>query len=128
MTKSTEHHVYRAFDEVGRLLYVGCTSNPQNRFGCHRSHGSKWLPYAASTAWDTFPTREEALLEEARAIRVEAPRFNVVTSQNVVALPFPDAEPANVHINDLLRGAPGRVETAQDRKRASLQLIRGGAA
>jgi hypothetical protein len=65
--------VYRLFDANGRLLYVGMTS----RAGRWFEHLSReWWPDVATATVEHFPTREDASLAEANAIRNENPRHN----------------------------------------------------
>lgn len=69
------HHVYRAFDEFGLLLYVGCTNDVPRRLAQHRSAGI-WHQYMRRlTSEGPFP-RDQALQVEAKAIDTEGPHFN----------------------------------------------------
>lgn len=119
-------YVYRAFDTQDRLLYVGCTSDPLNRFNCHRSHKSPWLPFAARLTWEVFPTRTAAFGAESLAIMGEEPRYNQAGKRGAVTgEPFPDAEPSGVVLGDLILHAPGRVPSVHDRKRHALRVLQG---
>lgn len=40
-----EHFVYRAYNEGGQLLYVGCTAHPKERWAEHK-RWSRWAPFA----------------------------------------------------------------------------------
>jgi predicted GIY-YIG superfamily endonuclease len=65
--------VYRFYSEDGVLLYVGCTTNPHQRFGPHRY--TKWAPLAdvekTEVIW--YETVLEALRYEKLAIQNEYP-------------------------------------------------------
>lgn len=69
------HFVYRAFDREGELLYIGCTSNLDQRRAAHRST-SDWYPYAASFRIAGPFDRETALRIEKQAIETEGSWFN----------------------------------------------------
>lgn len=71
--------VYRQFDADGRLLYVGCTSNPDQRARSHRI-STPWRVQIAETTHEMHPTRWVAEAHEAHAIATEAPLYNVVHS------------------------------------------------
>lgn len=38
-----EHYVYRAYNSVGSLLYLGCSMDPEKRMKYHRNANSPWL-------------------------------------------------------------------------------------
>ena len=67
--------VYR-FYSGDHLLYVGASCDPARRIGQHRSR-SEWARDAANTSVCWFPSRDEALTEEAKAIATEGPLFNI---------------------------------------------------
>lgn len=69
------HWVYRCFDEDGRLLYVGCTTNLRNRLEQHRA-SSWWSPTVAKVTSKVFPDGESGRAAERAAIRDEIPRWN----------------------------------------------------
>lgn len=115
-------YVYRAYDSAGRLLYIGYTNNPVSRFMSHRSQGSTWLPYAASVSWEPHSTRRAGLAAESAAIEAERPPYN--ERGNRAGRAVPDSEMADIALMDLLRGAPGRVETVYDRKRDAMRALR----
>lgn len=71
----TKHVVYRAFDEHGLLLYIGCTVNLEQRMGQHRSL-SKWAVFATSITTEEFAGKGEARAAEKAAIDSEASYFN----------------------------------------------------
>ncbi len=71
------HYVYRAYDDAGSLLYVGCTLDFERR---RREHEQK-RPWADRIArWEVvgYPTQEPALLAEEEAIKAESPEFNAM--------------------------------------------------
>lgn len=72
----TEHVVYRAWASDGTLLYVGATSNIGQRIGDHNARRRPWIAPGVRIMALTYPTREEAFTEEARAIREEHPLWN----------------------------------------------------
>jgi len=73
---SDESAVYRLFDSAGRLLYVGLSTNPMNRWAAHMEHHA-WWPEVASFTVTWFDSRQEAAAEEKRAIRGENPLCNI---------------------------------------------------
>jgi predicted GIY-YIG superfamily endonuclease len=66
--------LYRAFDRLDRLIYVGISEDVFTRMGQHQSSG--WSSYATRITFETFSTREEAAIQELKAIREEDPVFN----------------------------------------------------
>lgn len=71
--------VYRCFDALGRLLYIGCTANLISRFQSHSKSSaatSAWWPLLASWTFETYETRAHALAAERLAILSEQPLFN----------------------------------------------------
>lgn len=70
------HFVYRHYDAEGRLLYVGCTSNPDKR-PLHRSGRKEWIGRSVRVELSEPMSRADALNEEARAVRDEQPEANV---------------------------------------------------
>jgi hypothetical protein len=80
-TDSTRSHfVYRAYDDAGRLLYVGCTGRLHSRHLAHRRE-SDWYPFAARFHTTGPFAREVALEKEREAIEAEAPAFNALPAQ-----------------------------------------------
>lgn len=71
------HFVYRLFDADGVLLYVGCTCRPVHRMSAHR-RDKRWAGRLASVTWSEPMRQFQALAAEAKAIREEAPEFNIV--------------------------------------------------
>jgi hypothetical protein len=70
--------VYRFFDAVDRLLYVGCSDSLWQRFMSHASPSSKsraWWPLQRRHTIETFPSKAEAFRAETIAINTEKPLF-----------------------------------------------------
>lgn len=73
----SDTYVYRAFDQDGRLLYVGMTGNLANRWAEHRT-GSLWSSLMAGyRIVGPFATREAAARYERQAIQTEQPAYNI---------------------------------------------------
>lgn len=69
--------LYRYYDDAGGLLYVGISSDPDQRRDEHAvTAADTWYPLATSRRVGWFDTRKEAEEAEKLAIRQEAPRFN----------------------------------------------------
>lgn len=71
--------IYRHYDRCGCLLYIGIAYDVAARGYGHRSTSwwSKWTE-RIDVLEQTFPSRSDALAEERRLIRAEAPVFNTV--------------------------------------------------
>jgi hypothetical protein len=67
--------VYRLYDCLGRLLYVGVAYDFDVRFRQHEAK-KKWWPLVAYRDVIWFNNRLDALYEESRAIRTESPLHN----------------------------------------------------
>jgi predicted GIY-YIG superfamily endonuclease len=65
---------YRFYDNADRLLYVGVTDNPGQRFTQHRNATWGYLAQTFSLEW--FRTRGRALSAEHHAIEREGPLYN----------------------------------------------------
>lgn len=80
---SGPHYLYRCFDEDGRLLYIGCTSNVEKRMSVHRSNrrqkASRWLRVCMDRyeVDGPFLSLEAARGAERDAIAAERPLFNL---------------------------------------------------
>lgn len=68
--------LYRAFNQAGRLLYVGVTDNLAQRKEAHRC-SSPWAKLAERWTTEAFATRAAALAAERAAIRSEHPIYNI---------------------------------------------------
>lgn len=75
--ESSPHWVYRLFDQSGRLLYVGLTTQPARRLARHRSSKAWWAD-VARVSWREYPCKLHGLGAEYWAIRRENPRYNRV--------------------------------------------------
>ncbi|PWI09756.1 hypothetical protein DIZ27_14565 [Streptomyces sp. NWU339] len=89
--------LYRLRDDASRLLYVGITTDPEERFRQHASLSPWWsLVTDRSIEWHTTrPSAEEA---EGIAIRDEAPLYNRAGSggPDAVAADFPVGEEVSI--------------------------------
>lgn len=73
--------LYRFFDSEGKLLYVGISSNWQQRLKQH--YKDSQFHYEASTiTLERFNTREQVEAAELHAIRTEAPVYNKAYNPN----------------------------------------------
>lgn len=73
----TAHYVYRLFDRRGRLIYVGCSKDPQKRMRQHSADHRWWYDRVYSMTTETFPGRAAALVAERLAIETEHPSCNI---------------------------------------------------
>lgn len=70
--------LYRLYDSIGDLLYVGATINFPVRVAYHVcSHHNKFADRVTNITLQAFDTRQEALEAEERAIATEKPKYNV---------------------------------------------------
>lgn len=69
--------LYRHFDAMGVLLYVGISEDPEGRTRTH-ARTATWAQYASRMTADWYDTREEAERAERVAIVTEKPIFNIV--------------------------------------------------
>jgi predicted GIY-YIG superfamily endonuclease len=67
--------VYRLYSARGNLIYVGCTSQPYERFQAHR-RGAYWWHEVGDSAIHWFATADEGADEELWAIEHERPLVN----------------------------------------------------
>lgn len=72
------NYVYRFYDARDRLLYVGITRNPQNRFNAHQN--SPWWDTAERCTIEPQSTRARAFWAEAMAIHEESPIYNATAT------------------------------------------------
>lgn len=75
-TISERTALYRLFGADGALLYVGITNAPEIRWKAH-SHKKPWWPEVTEKTVMWFDDRTAAATAEARAIRLEVPRWNI---------------------------------------------------
>jgi hypothetical protein len=78
-----QHAVYRFFNRERELLYVGETNSPKDRFKQHAAEQPWWhevdMRLTKITWWDS---RVEGEAEEARAIKAELPKYNILLNQD----------------------------------------------
>src|SRR5581483_10653325 len=67
--------LYRFYDRVGQLLYIGISRNLHARWGQHEAEKT-WWPLAAKRTVVMYPSRAEAEKAEKAAIRSERPVHN----------------------------------------------------
>jgi len=67
--------VYRAFTADGKLLYVGMTMRPEDRWEAH-ARCSQWWPLHDRIEMEWFDTRTAAADAEYAAILHERPAYN----------------------------------------------------
>lgn len=72
--------LYRLFDSEGRLLYVGITFNPRNRWAGHSATKSWWKQVVRREV-EWHETRRAAESAEATAILAERPLYNVAGAE-----------------------------------------------
>lgn len=73
---STAHVLYRIFDAVDALLYVGITMRPVERLHDHAHR--EWWQEAVTIRLQSFASREQLREAERAAILSESPRYNIV--------------------------------------------------
>ena len=71
-----KHYVYRIFDHDGRLIYVGCSHDPETRMATHR-HTMWWAPQIARIKIKVYPNKDAGHDAEREIIRAEKPRWNL---------------------------------------------------
>lgn len=71
------HVLYRCFNGKKRLLYVGMTNDPAERFRQH-SKDKIWWRYVDHITLQRLPSRKDLAAAEAAAIAAEKPQFNIV--------------------------------------------------
>ena len=74
--------LYRFFDADKRLLYIGITGQPRERWPVHRRK-AVWWPRAAFVAVEIHDTEWQALDAERAAIKAENPQFNKRSKKGV---------------------------------------------
>lgn len=68
--------LYRHFDQLGRLLYVGISLDAVRRLGQHKQHAA-WYSRITTICVEWYPTRAAAEAAEREGIRRERPKHNV---------------------------------------------------
>ncbi|WP_309318867.1 GIY-YIG nuclease family protein [Streptomyces salinarius] len=112
--------VYRLRDRAGRMLYIGMTNNPEQRWYFHeRRH---WWHQVTDRDVQWYPDRATARRMEAAAIKSEAPLHNSVHVE-----PGPHETPltrARARLTDVIERVRERHEphwfTARSRRRVVL--------
>lgn len=115
--------VYRVFGDDQRLLYIGSTERPRQRWHEHRSRTAWWpLAWVYSLTW--LPTREAAYEAEAAAIRTERPIFNQDWQPRPIPVPRMTPDPVEEvrQVTDAL-DAVDRIEDPEERVRARNQVL-----
>lgn len=111
--------LYRLYDPTGRLLYIGITWDPDDRWKRHAVSKSWWPLVARKDVTWLRGTWDEALEIEAEAIRAEKPIFN--GTHNFPKAPFdPDRWPK-------IEGRRGKAEALADLVRAEIRSGRWAA-
>ena len=72
----TRTALYRHYDDVGALLYVGVSLRPMMRLDEHM-RSAEWRGEIARVDLEWFPTTSDALAAEREAIGAEAPQKNI---------------------------------------------------
>ena len=72
------HILYRCYNRIQLLLYVGMTGTPEKRLSDHQRY-SQWWEFVDHITLQTVPTRARLQEAESAAIELEKPTFNVVT-------------------------------------------------
>lgn len=70
------NRVYRLYDRLGVLLYVGVTCRGAQRLHEH-AMAKNWWGSVARVTWDVYPSRAAALRAETQAIWAEVPIHNI---------------------------------------------------
>lgn len=75
------HVLYRLYNNIGELLYVGITSDVVTRMAGHRAD-KRWWSEVADKKFEYFYTRAELEAVERLAIIREKPRYNIIHQPN----------------------------------------------
>lgn len=68
--------IYQLRDDADRLLYVGITGNPVERWRRHAQR-KPWWPDVATIEYDIVPKESIALERERELIRRDRPLYNI---------------------------------------------------
>ncbi|MGW5711584.1 GIY-YIG nuclease family protein [Streptomyces olivaceus] len=79
--------LYRLFDGDDRLLYVGTSVDPQNRWEQHAREKLWWSSVARATV-DWYPDRTSAMAAEIAAIQAEEPLHNDKATPDEAVFPY----------------------------------------
>ncbi len=77
-------YVYLASDELGRLLYVGITSDVYRRMGQH-AVASPWYDKMAHVATELYATRRQAAKREQQLVERHDPPHNTMLKKRAEA-------------------------------------------
>lgn len=70
------HAVYFVHDRRGKVVYIGCSWNPEKRMKYHRAK-APWRGEIATWTADWYPNKDAARTVERDLIRATQPRFNI---------------------------------------------------
>lgn len=108
-TDAKPHFVYRAFDEYGLLLYVGCSVNVQHRMGGHRGQSEWWEFKHRIVVTEPYLNKDAGRAAETEAISTESPFFNRDTA-NQFTIELTREEQRSRYLAARSLAAQGRVE------------------
>ena len=69
------HYVYRIFTKNDKLLYIGCSTDPERRLD-ELKRKMPWMRYADRYTKEPYDTYDDGRSAEARAIEAEQPKYN----------------------------------------------------
>lgn len=101
--RNQSHVLYRMYGPDRRLLYIGLTTNLEDRLADHRSM-KRWWREVATIELEHFSTRPEAVEAERRAIIDEVPEYNVTNGY---------APAVSLHPKPARRRRPSSVEAGE---------------
>lgn len=73
--------LYRHYNNNDDLLYISISLCAASRTGQHNLT-AEWFGEIAGITVEYFPTKKEALIAEAKAIKKEKPRYNICHTKN----------------------------------------------
>lgn len=76
------HALYRHYDKDGRLLYVGITNDPGQRWEQHQ--GKNWWHHVDTTKIERYPDRAAVESAETAAIKAERPWWNITHNDSML--------------------------------------------
>ncbi|MFD0053017.1 GIY-YIG nuclease family protein [Streptomyces sp. NPDC127168] len=113
--------VYRIFGDDQRLLYIGSSERPRQRWHEHRNR-TDWWPQARAYSLTWLASRDSAFKAEQKAIVTERPVFNFVWQCREAPAPRQlDSEEVR-RVADALE-AVERIEDREERVRAKSQIM-----
>lgn len=81
-----EHYVYKAYDSMGCLLYVGLTYDLRVRMRNH-AKSSLWWNEHVYMEYAVYRDRQSATADERKAILTEYPIYNIQKTPNLPSNP-----------------------------------------